>query len=323
MKTNKILVFFLAILVAVFAVNTVMAAEGDLSVDLTSVIVNDVEVVPGDTVTAGYPGETVPLKVKLLANDDLDNVKVRAWIDGYKNDISVSTSRFDILNESTYLKRLSLTLPSVNDLDDVDEDLTLHVRVSDKNDYKEEEYTIRMQRESYVFRVLSVEAPTSVAAGDIVGVDVVLKNIGAHEMEDAFVTARIPELGVSRKVYFGDLTPIDDEDSDGKQDARERRIYLVIPSDAVTGVYELEVKASNYDSTETVTKDMAVNGVDPEAEDDALDLDDKENSGVPNSIIVLTVILVIVFVVLLIVLIVLLTKKPEERIEDFGETSYY
>jgi len=325
MKANKTLVFFLAILVAICAVGTVMAATGDLAVAFDEVSVDSVVTDPSATVTAGYAGETVPVQVRFAADADLDDLKVKVWIDGYKNDLSVSTDRFDVLNGTTYLRRLSLTLPNVNDMDDVNEDLTLHVRISDRNDYLEEEYNIRMQRNSYVFDVLSVEAPTSASAGDIIAVDVVLKNTGSHELEDAFVTARIPDLGVSRKVYFGDLTPEDDCDDDcAKQDARERRIYLVIPSDAVSGTYGLEVKASNYDSSQTVMRSVDVSGVSA-SNDSALDLDndDDDKDGVPNSIIVLTVILVIIFLVLLIVLIALLTKKPEERMEDFGETSYY
>ena len=49
----------------------------------------------------------------------------------------------------------------------------------------------------------------------------------------------------------------------------------------------------------------------------------ESDEGISNSVIVLTVVLVIIFVVLLIVLVILLTRRPEEKSEDFGETSYY
>jgi len=145
-------------------------------------------------------------------------------------------------------------------MDNVDEGLTFYVRIADKNDEIEQSYQIRLQRDSYSFEVLSVEVTSSAVAGDVIALDVVLKNTGSNELEDAFVTAVMPELGISRKVYFGDLTPQDDSDAD-KEDARERRIYLVIPSDVESGDYNLEVKASNYDSTTTVRKVISITGL--------------------------------------------------------------
>jgi hypothetical protein len=317
MKTKQILTSFMVALVALFAIGTVMA--GDLNITIDEVSVNDVS---GGVSLAGYPEENVPIQVKFTANEDYDDVKLKVWIDGYKSDISTTTARFDVLEDSTYVKKVSLVLPNVNDMDDLDEELTLHVRLSDKNDEVETEYTIIMQRENYAAELLSVEAPVMANAGDVVAVDVVLKNIGSEELEDAFVTVSIADLGIAKKVYFGDLTPQDDCDNDcSKQDARERRVYLIIPTDALSGEYDMVIKASNYDITETVVQGITINGL--VVEDDVDDMDNDES--VPNSIIVLTVVLIVIFVVLLIVLIVLLTKKPAEETidEDFGETSYY
>lgn len=319
MKTNKILGFIGAFLVAIIAIGLV--AAGNLAVSIDEVSVNDVAVRGSQTVTlSGAPEETVPVVVKFTANDNLDNLKLKVWIDGYKNEISASTSRFDVKNGSTYIKRLALTLPSVEDMDDVNERLTLHIRIANKNDEVKATYSISVERDSYVFDILSVEGPSSATAGDIIALDIVLKNIGAHELEDAFVVARIPELGVSKKAYFGDLTPEDDAEAE-KDDARERRIYLAIPADAKSGDYALEVKAYNYDATKTVKKAIYITGLAAESNKTVVPVENKE--GVPTSIIVLTVVLVIIFVVLLVVLVVLLTKKPNEKVEDFGETSYY
>jgi len=268
---------------------------------------------------SGAPGETVPVVVKFTESEDLKDLKLKVWIDGYKNEISASTSRFDVKNGSTYIKRLALTLPSAEDMEDVNEDLTLHVRIADKTDEVEATYDISMERDSYVFNILSVDMPNEATAGDIIALDIVLKNIGAHELEDAFVVARIPELGVQKKAYFGDLTPEDDAEAE-KDDARERRLYLAIPADAESGDYAVEVKAYNYDATEVVKGTLSVTGL---AVDNSTAVAVEDKEGVPTSIVVLTVVLVIIFVVLLVVLVVLLTKKPSERVEDFGETSYY
>ena len=316
MKAKQFLGLFVAMFVALLAVNVVNA--GALNVTINDVEVNDVS---GSITLSGSPGETLPVEVTFTADANYDDLKLKVWVDGYKSDISESTSRFDVLKDRTYIKRLALDLPAVEDFDDLNEDLTLHVRISDKNDEIETEFDITVQRESYVYNLLSVETPIRASAGDIIAVDVVLKNVGSNELEDSFVTASIPELDLYRKVYFGDLTPEDDVDSDGKQDARERRIYLVLPSDSITGDYDIVVKASNYDSSNTVIKSISISGL--TIADDAIKAETVKDEGVPTSIIVLTVVLVIIFVVLLIVLIVLLTKKPADRIEDFGETSYY
>jgi len=324
MKTNKILGSFVAILVALFAISFVVA--GTLNVNIQDTALNDIELgASSTTVVAGYPSETIPIVVKFVANEDLQDLKLKVWIDGYKNDISASTARFNVVDGSTYIKRLSLTLPNVNDMDDLDEGLTVYVRIADKNDEVESEYSINMQRESYSHEVLAVEAPSRAAAGEVIALDVVLKNIGTYELEDSFVTATITELGVQRRVYFGDLASQDNcSDDCNSEDARERRIYMVIPSDAESGDYTLEVKASNYDSSTTVKKVISITG--SAAQDDntgVIDTNKDKDSKIPTSILVLTVVLVIVFVVLLVVLIVLLTKKPSEKSEDFGETSYY
>jgi len=320
MKTKTFFGFVLATLIALFAISAVVA---ELPVNINEVEVNDVVV--GSTVTlAGEVSQNVPVVIRFTANASLEDLKVKVWIDGYKSDISASTARFDVVNGSTYIKKLSLTLPSVNDMEDLTEGLTLYVRIADKNDEVEADYNIEMQRESYAYEFLQADTVTSAQAGEIIAVDVVLKNIGNNELEDSFVSVAIPELGVSKKAYFGDLTPTDCADDDcDKEDARERRVYLVIPADVKTGDYTLEVKASNYDATATVRKVVSIKGTAADKEDNGTETPDNKDAGIPTSIVVLTVVLVVIFVVLLIVLIVLLTKKPSEKSEDFGETSYY
>ncbi len=325
MKTQAIFGCFVAFLIAVFAIQTVMAAALNVSIDEVSV--ND-ENVSGNTL-ATIVGETVDVRVKftVLDTEDLEDLKVKVWIAGYKDEIEATTARFDALSGRTYIKTLTIDLPELRDIKDLEDDLTLHVELSTKNDDVETEYPLTVQRESYSVSLLSVEAPSQASAGDIIALDVVLKNIGRNGIEDAFVTARIPELGLYRKVYFGDIAPEDNfEDDDDAEDAVERRIYLAIPSDVKSGDYNIEVKASSYDSLAETVQSITIAGTNSDSTDnDAIDTTNGSNTdkGLPNSVIVLTVVLVIIFVVLLIVLLVLLTKKPEDKIEDFGETSYY
>jgi hypothetical protein len=328
MKTQTILSFIVTALIALFAVSTVMAATGSLPVTISDAEVNDVVLTEGVNTLAGAPGETIPVIVTLEAGANISDVKVRVYIEGYKSDIYASTSRFDVIEGSTYIKKLALTLPSVEDMNDVTEGLTLRVRVSDKSDEKEYSYDIRMQREAYSLQFLNVDAPAKASAGEILPIDVVLENSGLRDAENNFVTVSIPELGVSKKAYFGDLVVVDNTDANDNEDARERRIYLILPSDVKSGEYTLQVSASNYDVTSTVKKVISITGsaaADDKDENTNVITPGKTNdkAGLPTSVIVLTVVLVIIFVVLLVVLIVLLTKKPSDKVEDFGETSYY
>ncbi len=327
MKTKAILGFIGAIVIALLAMNFVVASEStDLAVSAFAVTVNDVDLVSGVTELAAYPGETVPVVVKFRADADLRDLKVKVEAEGFKEDVDTSTVRFDVVNGTTYIKRLSLTLPNVEDMEYNPEGFTLHVKISDKDDTYEEDYVISLQRDSYALAFLQVDAPSSASAGEIIAIDVVVKNIGGRDAEDTFVTATIPELGVSKRVYFSDIYSEDDYDDmgdedDDNEDARERRVYLAIPADVESGDYEIQVRASNSDASATARRVISITGL-TVANASATDLT-SDDEGIPTSIIVLTVILAIIFVVLLVVLIVLLTKKPAERVEDFGETSYY
>jgi uncharacterized membrane protein len=76
-----------------------------------------------------------------------------------------------------------------------------------------------------------------------------------------YVRAEISDLGVQKRVYFGDLDVEDDcEDGCEDEDAVERRIYLDIPDDAPAGTYNLEVSAYNPDITDSVTLELDVIG---------------------------------------------------------------
>jgi hypothetical protein len=324
MKTKTILSFFVIALIALVAVNSVMAT---LPVSIDEVQLNEVVMTSGVNTLAGAPSETIPVVVKIVANANLTDVKLKVYIEGYKADIYVTTSRFDVIAGSTYIKRLALTLPSVEDMDGLTEGLTLRVRVADKSDDVENVYSIGMQRDAYSLGFLSVDTVSQALAGEIVPVNVVLKNIGTRLAEDTFVSVVIPELGISKKAYFADLYA-EDNSGDNQDDARERTVYVMMPSDAKSGDYTIQVTASNYDSSATVKKLISISGTTAASNStntgtNVIKPTGDNSSRIPTSIVVLTVALVIIFVVLLIVLIVLLTKRPSEKSEDFGETSYY
>jgi hypothetical protein len=265
-------------IIAVFAVLTLMSvvSAGDL-VTFDEITVNGAEITTS-TISGIEGGETIPIKIVFTADTDARDVKVKAEIEGHRTDISDKTGRFELVEGSVYTKYLSLKVPS--DIDPTEE-YTLLIRISgrdketDETESDEEEYTLKVQRGSYNLEVLSAELPEKVTPGSVIAVDVILKNRGMHKLEDVFVKVSIPDLSVERKVYFGDLNPLDEDELEvceegesysycreaNRRDSTERRIYLSIPDVAKTGVYSLEVEAYNVDSADLIKRNIIISGV--------------------------------------------------------------
>jgi preprotein translocase subunit SecG len=247
----------LAFLMAGFAA-ALDYSDGDLVWDIQTEF-NNIELYPfGYSDVAGFAGETVPVRISFRAIDDAEDVKIKVWMEGTRDDVESETKRFNLVDDTQYTKLLSLRLPS--DLDEETEDFTLHVSISNSDGYDFAEYSIRMQRDSYVFDVLDVDYDSKTAAGDVVPVVVVVKNIGFQRADDGFVKVSIPELGVSAKGYFGDLIPTEegcDEDTDceNEEDSVQKTVFLKIPENAEAGVYDLEVRVYNRDA-ETVARSL-------------------------------------------------------------------
>ena len=201
--------------------------------------------------------ETIPILVRFHLPDDmidpridLEDVRVKVYIEGFKNSIEDETSRFHMVEGNTYVKRLTLTLPSTEDFDDLLEDLDLLVRVSAKGETSVEEvFPLEIQRELHSLNLLSIDMQDVVVSGNRVSLDVVIENNGHDRLDNVYVEASIPGLGISRKVYAGDLSPTVDANDDSINDAVVKRIYLTIPRNAAPGNYEIEVRAFNHDET--------------------------------------------------------------------------
>ncbi len=254
MKRNLLLVPFIAVLTMM----VVGFASADLARNIDTEF-NGVTLISGSTVMAGDVNSIVPVRVTFDADDNMDDVKVKIYMEGHRDDVSASTSRFDIEDGTTYTKLLKLSLPS--DAYDLSEEYTLYVEVVSKNDRTEEVYTISMQRESYTFEVLSVDYSTKVSAGEVFPVSVVVKNNGYNRMDDNYVIVSIPALGVSTRGYIGDLIPTEDcEDNhcDDEEDSASTTVYLKIPDQANVNVYEMNVEIYNEESETSVTRLISV-----------------------------------------------------------------
>lgn len=244
MNTKTNLVLFLAIAAVMFLAAGVSAAQitTDYSVkvngqDATSATYT-VSVVENDKIT-------VEVSFTSLVNDV--DVTVEAVLNGKKGDTSAETSFFDIEVGNRYTKTLTLDVPA--GLKDVSSDLALEIQISGK-DHRTDlpDVTLNVQRESYNLDILSISTGT-MKAGMSVPVDVVIKNIGYNNLDDTYVTVKIPALSVSRTVYLGDLVAIEGLTSKDDTDAVSGRLYIEIPYSAKAGTYTLEVIASNGDTT--------------------------------------------------------------------------
>ena len=248
--------------IAVFAIASFLIANASAFGSIQDLEVDGVEVLnTGNTPVAVFAGQTIPVRVEFRANEYAEDVRVKAWISGDR-EFSVSTDRFDVLEGRTYSRLVSVQVPF--DLDEnKEEDLQLVVVVESRSngiaDAKNIDLTV--ERESYIVEILDVELNSEAKAGEILALDIVVKNRGRQFSEDTFVKASIPALGISDRAYFGDLAPVDQGgDVVEKEDAVGGRLYLRLPESVPAGVYNVEIEAVNEDAVAVVTKKVAIAG---------------------------------------------------------------
>lgn len=215
--------------------------------------------------------------------------RVEAGINGYREDISAETSRFDVLAGHTYTKTLTLSLP--NDLGATD-DYTLYVGVyahSELSGADKANIDVTVDKASYSMDDLFVEIGSvngcclnvqpnsqngpcgtcaeSTVAGSTIPVEYVISNYGSHDLENVYVTVKITELCVERTVYVGDIAA---QDNDDEEDTLSGTVYVKIPADAKAGSYTLEVTAWNEDVKQTSTEKITV--VAPQVQEDVTEI---------------------------------------------------
>lgn len=267
-KQNVWAIFAAVFALVVLSANVLAAADIDNGlVSVTEIEVDGVEVVgTSNTPVAEISGDTIPVRIQFTADNfpsDMnvaEDVRVKAWISGSRENAAV-TARFDVLEDRTYTKLLSVSLPSDLDDDELDEELMLNIVIESKNDgdLADVNVDLTVSRESYRLDVLDVDMSNNVRAGETLAVDVVLKNIGRQFADDAFVRVTVPELGIEDRAYFGDLSSTDQSDPD-KENTNERRLFLRIPENAAAGLYTVQVDAFNEDSITTLTQRVLVEG---------------------------------------------------------------
>lgn len=230
---NKTIMTIVALLlVSAVAAFALPATLDEVQVDDTTVTANSVNQLSIER------GQDFDVEVRVTAQSDIANAEIEAFISGYEyNDdadsrISDTTSVFDMQANVTYVKHLTLRLPT----DTERSDYKLRVLVSDRNGAELiSNYNLQIdaKRHAIVIDDVILSPAGEVRSGSALLATVRLENFGQNDESDVKVTASIPALGVSASDY------IDDIKDDKQKDTEE--LYLRIPKCAKAGTYDLSV----------------------------------------------------------------------------------
>ena len=254
---------FLVVLMALVLTLVFATPTASAFVDITQVVINGIEIddFNAPVSISGFAGETIGVRVTFEATGPSDEeVRVSARILGEPGTLT-ETEEFAVIENNTYSRLLNVKLPF--DLDEkLDEPLVLEIAVESRNQGSvEKQIDLNVQRENELIEILAIESENEVMAGEQIAFDVVIKNRGRHLSEDTFVRASIPSLGISKMVFLGDLSAVDQGGLvPDKEDSGLARIFLRIPSNAPVGVYNVEIEAFDDDSTTLATRKIAVVG---------------------------------------------------------------
>jgi len=259
MRTNLKLLSLLALLLVALTAHAVAAAP--------TFVFDKVEV-NGDAVDLSNPetvaverGTTLDLRVQLHvegATDDVDDLRLRAWIGGYEYDlIDDMTDVFKLsASESRKTKFLSLELPA--DMKIEEEDYTLHVEVLNHNVELTVPLAVQVEKARHKLSVQDVlVSPSNAEAGKPVFVTVRLENMGDKVEED--IKVEVSVLGVSTATYVDELNNKEDNEDNYNDEeqtsASTKTMMLRLPEDAATGDYDLNVKVT-YNRGHTVLEEV-------------------------------------------------------------------
>lgn len=252
MKTKTLLIPFFLVLTLFIG----LVSAGELAEHFRTEF-NGVVMTPSTNV-ATFTSDTIPVKVTFTATKDARDVRVNVRVNGFREDVQTSSERFNLVEGITYTKLLNLHIPPR--IRDRTHDLTLYVEIVDAVDRSEKTFSITVQRYSYELSILTVDYNTHVVAGDVLPISVVLKNTGFNRLDDNYVVATIPELGITSRNYAGDLIAVEDYIGyDNEEDSVHKLVYLEIPRNTPKGVYELFIEAYSYELDATTYTKRLVN----------------------------------------------------------------
>jgi hypothetical protein len=223
-------------------------------VNLNSVKVNGLEALNGGYNVSVLAGSILPVTVTFTANAAESNVRLSAELYGVTSDAKDEILVGDVEAGKTYIRTLNIKVPT--DMADVQSDnlnLVLNVWNGDTSvSETTQTITLRQQRQTYNVQVMSLNTVSSVKAGELLPVDVVLKNTGYNQLNDLYVTVSVPALGLERTAYFGDIKTASDNDT------VTGRIFLQVPYNATAGNYAIKAEVRNSNLVATSATSVSV-----------------------------------------------------------------
>ena len=247
MNTTKRLLIPFLLVASILVITSFISATSTDAVNYTSIKVNGIEALPNisNYNVAVLAGQTIPVTVTFTANSNQSNVRLSAELRGYINDVKDEILVGDIEEGQTYIKTLALTVPT--DMTDTKSDsINLVLNMWNENFSQQQEIiSLRQQRQTYNVQIMSLSSVNSIKAGNILPVDIVLKNTGYNPLNDLYVTISIPALNIKRTAYFGDLQTA------SSNDTISGRIYLPVPYTAPAGTYTIQAEIKNHNLAET------------------------------------------------------------------------
>src|SRR3989344_528081 len=233
------------------------------------------DIVAGSNSISVERESTIDVEVQLKGTGKSDNVRVKAWIGGYEfGSIREESEIFDIEPDVVYKKTISLEIPEDIDAND---DYTLHVEVFDDDNSFEQKFLLRVDEIRHRVNVLDVllRPGNNVKAGEPLFITARLENLGAKKEDDIKVIASIPELGISTATFIDELTNDEEDNEDEESSMSSDELFLRIPENAKTGIYNLkvDVEYNRGRSVLTDTLQVAVTGVSAAEKEAIVDVD--------------------------------------------------
>ena len=226
-----------------------------LEIVLEKVEVNGEQVKDVDTLQV-LNGETLEVSMRFSALENVEDARLNIFIEGYEHaSILESTEIFNLVEGKTYVKTLSINLPT-----DMDNQQDYKLRIVGANDlsgitYKEYVLYIDTQRHRVDVLDLTMTPSSGVEPGQNIIANVRMKNRGQMEQDSVRVNVAVPALGVSESSYVSNLNSNEVATSDD--------MLLFIPEDAEPKTYNVVVTLSYDDGYTATTEEFVLNVVAP------------------------------------------------------------
>lgn len=257
MKNNKVhaitMMFLLVVAFIAQVVTPAQAAVGkDIGVEIVGIRVNNLDDVnDGETVQTRFlRGETLEIDAKIKTTKDVENLRVRARVEGYEHGtLEAESDLFDIEFDEPDVTAIydyipvELTLPN-----DMEQDrYRLEIEATNRDGSVTNNYYLKIDTKHRDMQIMDANFYPGLIAkpGGFTGV-IRLENTGQEDDLNTKVTLSVPELRLSQTDYIDDFEAGDIKSTEP--------IYLRIPECTQPGVYTVNADVSYNDGHDSISE---------------------------------------------------------------------